>query len=99
MKFEWDHAKAAKNRRKHGVTFEEAKEVIHHPLSITISDLEHSQIDEREKTIGFSSQGRILVVIHTESRNETIRLISARKAERSEVDAYEEEIKWQNKQS
>lgn len=93
MKFEWDAAKAVKNRQNHGVSFEEAKEVIRHPLAITIDNPEHSELEVREKTIGFSNRGRILVVVHTTRRIGVVRIISARKAGKPEVENYAEEIK------
>jgi uncharacterized protein len=93
MEFEWDGAKAAANRRKHGVSFEEAIGVIRHPLAITVDDLMHSQTENREKTIGPSTRGRILIVIHMRRSNALIRIISARTASRREVTDYEEEIR------
>lgn len=93
MKFDWDAAKAAANVRKHGVSFEEAKQIVQHPLAITVDDLSHSEAEDREKTIGFSTRGRVLVVIHTKRVNDRIRIISARKTDRREVADYEEEVK------
>ncbi len=93
MKYDWDAAKAAANRRKHGVSFEEAKGVVRHPLAITVDDLTHSQTENREKTIGPSTRGRILIVAHMKRSNSLIRIISARKATRREVIDYEEEIR------
>ena len=93
MDFEWDAAKAIANRRKHGVSFEEAKDAIRHPLAITVDDLAHSRSENREKTIGPSTRGRILIVIHAKRSNALIRIISARTASRREVTDYEEEIR------
>jgi uncharacterized DUF497 family protein len=93
VKFDWDAAKAKANLAKHGVSFEEAIEVIQHALAITVDDLRHSQIEDREKTIGPSARGRILVVVHTKRVGPVIRIISARKADRREVFDYEEEIR------
>ena len=92
MRFEWDDAKAAANRRKHGVSFEEAKSVLEHPLAITVADLRHSGDEDREKTVGPSDRGRILVVIHTRPTRKVIRIISARRASRREIADYAEEI-------
>ena len=77
MHFEWDRAKAEANRRKHRVTFDEAVSVFYDPLSATFPDPDATE--ERLVTIGQSSRGRLLVVVHTE-RGETIRVISARLA-------------------
>lgn len=79
MDFEWDPEKAALNRRKHRVSFEEAVTVFYDPLSATFDDAEHSTGEQRLITIGFSSQGRLLVVSHTE-RGDALRIISARRA-------------------
>jgi len=89
LEFEWDEDKAAANLKKHKVSFEEAKTVFSDPFSITIDDPEHSADEFRFIDIGSSSDGTILVVSYTE-RNK-IRLISARKASKSERKTYEEE--------
>lgn len=89
MIVEWDNRKAAANRRKHGVSFEEAVSALEDPLAVTYRDPDHSEQELRFLTFGVSSTGRILVVAHTE-REEAIRLISARPATRRERRAYEE---------
>jgi hypothetical protein len=87
--FEWDAAKAAKNLRKHRVSFEEASSVFYDPLAVTGADPDHSEAEERLVTFGLSSEGQLLVVSHTE-RGEAIRIISARLATQSERRVYEE---------
>jgi uncharacterized DUF497 family protein len=87
MHFEWDDAKAAKNLRKHRVSFEEA--VFYDWLGVTGADPDHSEGEERLVTFGMSSAGQLLVVSHTE-RGEAIRIISARIATQSERRIYEE---------
>ena len=89
MRFEWDSAKAARNLRKHGVSFEEAVSVFYDPLAATGADPDHSEDEERFVTFGVSSAGRLLVVSHTE-RGEAIPIISARAATPSERRIYEE---------
>jgi len=89
MRFEWDPAKARKNLRKHGVTFEAACSVFYDPLAVTGADPDHSESEERMVTFGVSSSGRLLVVAHTE-RAEVIRIISARVATQHERRIYEE---------
>ena len=89
MRFEWDPAKAAKNLRKHRVSFEDASSVFYDPLAVTGSDPDHSETEERLITFGMSSTGQLLVVSHTE-RGETIRIVSARKATPQERQIYEE---------
>lgn len=90
MKFEWHPQKAAKNIRKHKVSFHEAATVFADPLSITISDPSHSQDEERYIIIGWSNRRRLLMVSHTEYTNR-IRLISARQLTRKERKEYEKE--------
>jgi len=79
MLFEWDPKKAMQNIKKHGVSFDEAVTVFYDPLSATFNDPDHSVGEHRYITIGFSSQGLLLVVAHTERKN-NIRIISARLA-------------------
>ena len=79
IKFEWDHGKAKRNYKKHGVYFEEAATVFYDPLSATFDDPDHSVGELRLITIGFSSRGRLLVVSYAE-KGKTIRIISARPA-------------------
>jgi len=78
MRFEWGAEKAAENLRRHGVSFEEAVTVFYDPLAATFGDLDHSLEEHRFLTVGYSSQGRLLVVCHTERRG-AVRLISARR--------------------
>jgi uncharacterized DUF497 family protein len=88
--FEWDPAKAAANLKRHGVSFHEAASVLADPLSTTFPDEVHSEDEEaRFLTIGASTLGNILVVAHTE-RNDTIRIISTRRATRQEREFYEQ---------
>ena len=87
--FEWDEEKAKKNLRRRKVSFEEAKTVFNDPFLWTFPDPEHSDIELRYISIGYSSRGRVLVVVHTE-RGTNIRIISCRKATASERRAYEE---------
>lgn len=89
MQFEWDSGKARRNLRKHGIDFNEASTVFADTLSITIPDPDHSEDEERWVTMGLSNRHRLLVVVHTE-QEESIRLISARTAERLERRKYEE---------
>ncbi|HEY7169057.1 MAG TPA: BrnT family toxin [Candidatus Binatia bacterium] len=89
IKFEWDKRKARQNLSKHRVNFTEASTVFADTLSITISDPDHSEHEERWVTIGLSNRQRLLVVVHTEAE-ETVRIISARTADRLERRKYEE---------
>ncbi len=91
--FEWDQNKSDKNEKKHGITFEEAKTVFNDRYSITIDDPDHSDDEYCYIDIGFSSEGKIIVVWYTE-RNENIRIIGSRKAIRTERKAYEKKNKY-----
>lgn len=89
IKFDWDKRKDRENLRRHKIDFNEASTVFADSLSITISDPEHSEDEARWVTMGLSNRQRLLVVIHTEE-DETIRIISARMADRAERRKYEE---------
>jgi uncharacterized DUF497 family protein len=89
MEFEWDEDKADGNRKKHGVSFEEASTVFEDPLTLTGYDPDHSTEEDRFITVGLSVDGRNIVVSHTD-RDSAIRIISARPASRREVKDYED---------
>ena len=87
-RFEWHGPKAAANRAKHGVTFDEAATVFGDPFGRIADDPRHSEGEERFVLLGQSDRRRLLVVMFTE-RSEAIHLISARNATRRERRAYE----------
>ncbi len=89
FQFEWDPAKAIANFAKHGVSFEEARDVFDDPLSQTVDDVAHTLEEPRFWTIGMSLSGQLLVAIHTD-RGDTIRIIGARRAIGREQHDYEE---------
>ena len=85
LRFEWDLAKESANRRKHGVSFEEAESVFADDLGLLIHDPDHSEDEDRFVLLGLSSLLRALVVCHCYRHgNDVIRIISARKADRRE---------------
>ena len=88
--FEWDPDKARSNVSKHRVTFEEAMSAFWDPLSLTVFDGMHSEIEDRLILIGLSDRQRLLVVIYVE-RGDSLRPISARAADSDERREYEEE--------
>ena len=90
LTFEWDPIKASRNLRKHGVAFEEASTVFGDLLSLTICDPDSSTEEVRFVSIGQSHTGSLLVVVHTE-REDHVRLISARRATKSERRAYDQQ--------
>lgn len=85
----WDKRKNQANIKKHKVNFEDAATVFFDSLSITVPDEEHSFYEYRFVTIGESEAGKLLVVFHTETKNE-IRIISARKPTKTERKNYEQ---------
>jgi uncharacterized protein len=89
MKLEWDPQKARRNFAKHGVTFDEASAAFEDPLSLTIDDPDHSQGEQRLLLLGETHTGKLVVVAHL-ADDETVRIISARLAERDERRTYEE---------
>ena len=90
MNFEWDENKARINQEKHGVSFEEAKTVFDDADALQIFDPDHSESEDRFILLGMSAVRRILVVCHCyRTDDETIRIISARKATRNECSTYE----------
>ncbi|OGO91959.1 MAG: hypothetical protein A3F41_02615 [Coxiella sp. RIFCSPHIGHO2_12_FULL_44_14] len=83
--FEWDDTKASANKRKHGISFDEAKTVFFDENAAVIHDPEHSNDEERFVILGLSSVARILVVCHCyRKKDSVIRIISARKATKKE---------------
>jgi uncharacterized DUF497 family protein len=88
VEFEWDSRKAARNLRKHKVSFIEAVTVFGDFLGTTAADPAHSAEEDRYITVGLSNSGRLLLVAHTE-RSERIRIISARTLTAKEKRAYE----------
>ncbi|NIM22558.1 MAG: BrnT family toxin [Candidatus Latescibacteria bacterium] len=89
MSFEWDEVKAEKNLRDHGVDFADAATVLEDDLALTISD--DTPGEERFVTLGLDALGRHLVVVYT-WREDRVRIISARKASKTERRRYEEGV-------
>jgi uncharacterized DUF497 family protein len=85
MIFVWDSSKNQANRKKHGVSFEEAETVFYDKFARLIADPDHSEDEERFVLLGISSELKLLIVVHVYKENdETIRIISARKATKLE---------------
>jgi uncharacterized protein len=87
MAYRWDKDKAASNLNKHGIDFADAVSVFSDDLATTVNDDRFEE--ERFITIGIDAFDRVVVVVYT-WRDDEIRLISARKATRSERNQYEE---------
>ena len=87
--FEWDTAKNRINITKHGISFEEAKSVFYDENALVINDPDHSINEDRFIILGFSRNARLLVVCHCYKESDTIiRIISARKATKTESEKY-----------
>jgi uncharacterized DUF497 family protein len=86
-RFEWDDAKARWNEEKHGVAFPKAEQIFDDPLHATMRDAFHADGEDRYITIGETLWSEVLVVAHAE-RGDRIRIISARRATRSEKRRY-----------
>jgi len=86
MDIEWDPRKAAENLQKHGVDFADAVIALEDENALTIEDRDHDE--QRFKTLGMGPSLKVLYVIHTYRENDRTRLISARKADRSETKQY-----------
>ena len=91
LHFEWEPAKARTNARKHGITFDEAETAFSDEHALVLPDPDHSSNhEERLVLVGLSAALRVLVVVHCELANgNVIRLISARRATRSERAQYD----------
>jgi uncharacterized DUF497 family protein len=89
IKFEWDESKNASNKRKHGVSFEEASTIFFDDYALLLNYPDHSAEEDRFILLGLSSSINILIVCHCyRSKDEIIRIISAGKANQSEKNQY-----------
>jgi uncharacterized DUF497 family protein len=92
MEITWDPGKAKSNRLKHQVSFADVEAVFYDPNAISIEDMD-SEGEARYVTVGADSLGRVVVVVYT-YRESGIRLISARKANKTEQKVYEKGIRF-----
>jgi uncharacterized DUF497 family protein len=94
FRFEWDEVKANSNVSKHSVSFELARTVFNDPRLLTVADLEHSENEERWFSIGYATNGSILLVVYlwfdADPAVTKIRLISSRNATQTEIRYYQE---------
>jgi uncharacterized DUF497 family protein len=87
--FQWDEQKNAINQQKHGISFEEAESVFFDDYALQFWDEEHSQEEERFLLLGRSSRMRLLLIVHCfREEDSIIRIISARKATKTECKEY-----------
>ncbi len=89
LKFTWDEKKNTSNQKKHDVDFDEAKSVFYDDYARLIFDPDHSDDEDRFILLGLSSHLRLLIVCYCYRQGETIRIISARKANKTEQKQYE----------
>ena len=90
---EWDRVRNVVNKRKHGISFEEAQTVFYDPLTKVAHDTEHSELEDRFIAVGYSFMNRLLLVVHCyKKRDQIIRIISARKLTRKERKQFEESL-------
>jgi uncharacterized DUF497 family protein len=89
IKFQWDILKAISNQKKHGISFEEARSVFYDEYAIQFFDGENSGHEDRFFMLGLSDNANLLLVCHCEREDgEVIRIISARKATKTESKFY-----------
>ena len=89
LKFEWDPRKDSANQRKHGISFSEAATVFRDDRALIIPDPGHSDAEDRFLLLGLSAAIRALVVCHClRDQGDTIRIISARRANKLERGQY-----------
>lgn len=90
IKFEWDATKAASNKKKHGVSFDEAQSVFYDEFAVQFFDEDNSVSENRFLMLGFSDEAHLLIVCHCErDEGNIIRIISARKATKNESKYYQ----------
>ena len=92
IEFDWDESKASFNRKKHGISFEEAVTIFYDDDALEFHDPDHSENEDRFIMVGLSFKVRILVVCHcVRESGSVIRIVSARKATKKEAKIYWEE--------
>ena len=91
--FEWDNKKEKTNKRKHGISFDDARTAFYDENAIQYFDPDHSNDEDRFILLGISFKLKVLVVCHCFRENDSIiRIISARKADKDEEYEY-----WRNR--
>ena len=89
LSFEWDENKNRINQAKYKILFEEAQTVFYDERALVIDDPEHSEEEERFIILGMSAKANLLIVCHCcRSADSVIRIISARKATKTESSYY-----------
>jgi uncharacterized protein len=91
-RFEWDEDKNKINRKTHGIFFEEILEVFDDPAFLTGFDYEHSDTEDRYYGVG-NLNGIVLILVFFTEREQRIRLISARQADKELKEVYDDYFK------
>jgi uncharacterized protein len=93
--FTWDRTKAKRNLKKHGVSFDTAKQVFFDPHLIVVEDCEDENGEIRYHAIGYAGPDLLLTVAHadrSQQEREVIHIISARRADAYEQSAYSDQF-------
>lgn len=89
IEFEWNLTKAASNKKKHNISFEEARSVFYDDFAVQFYDEENSDTEDRFLMLGLSNESKLLLVCHCEKEEgDIVRIISARKATNNESKLY-----------
>lgn len=89
LRFEWDPEKAKRNLEEHEVSFEEAQTIFYDEFAVEFYDDKHSEWEDRFLMLGLSTNLKLLLVCHCyREREAVIRIISARKATKTEAKFY-----------
>lgn len=92
MRFEWDPRKATANLRKHGVSFEDAQDAFRDPHAKSWFDSELAVFEDRYQLLAQSRRRNILLLIsYCFPSDDRVRIISARRASKSEKKQYLED--------
>ena len=93
MIFDWDDNKAESNKKKHGVSFAEAATAFSDPNAIEFLDEKNSDKEDRWILVGLSARNHVLLVVFVERVEKLIRIVSARKAVKEEMNQYFSKVK------
>ena len=89
IEFEWNPSKAVSNKKKHNISFEEARSVFYDDFAVQFYDEENSDTEDRFLMLGLSNESKLLLVCHCEKEEgDIVRIISARKATNNESKLY-----------
>ena len=93
LRFSWDGRKARSNESKHGVSIEKAETVFLDDDALLLDDPDHSWDEKRFLLLGLSASSRVLLVCHCFFDEDTVRIVSARRATKPERRQYVEGMK------